>query len=47
MAKTLIKADLETISGEPAGVFMSRIMNDLNLVREAFVRWPITWCAIV
>ena len=38
MAKTLIKADLETISGEPAGVFMSRIMNDLNLVREAFVR---------
>ncbi len=38
MAKTLIKADLETISGEPAGAFMSRIMNDLNLVREAFVR---------
>ena len=38
MAKTLIKADLETISGEPAGVFMSRIMNDLNLVREAVVR---------
>ena len=38
MTKTLIKADLETISGEPAGVFMSRIMNDLNLVREAFVR---------
>ena len=38
MAKTLIKADLETISGEPAGVFMSRIINDLNLVREAFVR---------
>ena len=38
MAKTLIKADLETISGEPAGVFMSRIMNDLNLVREVFVR---------
>jgi len=38
MAKTLIEADLQTISGEPAGVFMSRIMNDLNLVREAFVR---------
>ena len=38
MAKNLIKADLQTISGEPAGVFMSRIMNDLNLVREAFVR---------
>jgi subfamily B ATP-binding cassette protein MsbA len=38
MAKTLIEADLKTISGEPAGVFMSRIMNDLNLVREALVR---------
>ncbi|HAE09417.1 MAG TPA: ABC transporter permease, partial [Alphaproteobacteria bacterium] len=38
MAKTLIEADLATISREPAGVFMSRIMNDLNLVREALVR---------
>ena len=38
MAKNMIEADLQTISGEPAGVFMSRIMNDLNLVREAFVR---------
>ena len=38
MAKTLIEADLQTISREPAGVFMSRIMNDLNLVREALVR---------
>jgi subfamily B ATP-binding cassette protein MsbA len=38
MAKTLIEADLATISREPAGVFMSRIMNDLNLVREAIVR---------
>ena len=38
MARTLIEADLQTISGEPAGVFMSRIMNDLNLVREALVR---------
>ena len=38
MAKNLIEADLKTISREPAGVFMSRIMNDLNLVREAFVR---------
>ena len=38
MAKTLIDADLQTISREPAGVFMSRIMNDLNLVREALVR---------
>ena len=38
MARTLIEADLQTISGEPAGVFISRIMNDLNLVREALVR---------
>jgi subfamily B ATP-binding cassette protein MsbA len=38
MAKTLIAADLQTITREPAGVFMSRIMNDLNLVREALVR---------
>ena len=38
MAKNMIEADLQTISGEPAGVFMSRIINDLNLVREAFVR---------
>ena len=38
MARTLIEADLQTISCEPAGVFMSRIMNDLNLVREALVR---------
>jgi subfamily B ATP-binding cassette protein MsbA len=38
MAKSLIEADLQTITQEPAGVFMSRIMNDLNLVREAFVR---------
>ena len=38
MASTLIEADLQTISAEPAGIFMSRIMNDLNLVREALVR---------
>ncbi|MGB2437542.1 MAG: ABC transporter ATP-binding protein [Candidatus Puniceispirillaceae bacterium] len=38
MAKTLMEADLQTITREPAGVFMSRIMNDLNLVREALVR---------
>ena len=38
MAKNLIEADLQTITREPAGVFMSRIMNDLNLLREAFVR---------
>ncbi len=38
MAKSLIKADLAVVTKEPAGVFMSQIMNDLNLVREAFVR---------
>lgn len=38
MAKSLIEADLAVVTREPAGVFMSRIMNDLNLVREAFVR---------
>ncbi|MGC6520605.1 MAG: ABC transporter ATP-binding protein [Candidatus Puniceispirillaceae bacterium] len=38
MARTLIEADLAVLSGEPAGAFMSRIMNDLNLVREAAVR---------
>ncbi len=38
MAKSLIEADLQTITREPVGVFMSRIMNDLNLLREAFVR---------
>ena len=38
MAKSLIEADLSVVTREPAGTFMSRIMNDLNLVREAFVR---------
>ena len=38
MARTLIDADLAVLSREPAGAFMSRIMNDLNLVREAAVR---------
>jgi len=38
MARTLIEADLAVLSREPAGAFMSRIMNDLNLVREAAVR---------
>ncbi len=38
MAKSLIEADLALVTREPAGAFMSRIMNDLNLVREAFVR---------
>ena len=38
MARTLIEADLAVLLREPAGAFMSRIMNDLNLVREAAVR---------
>ena len=38
MARTLINADLGMLTREPAGAFMSRIMNDLNLVREAAVR---------
>ena len=38
MARTLIDADLAVLTREPAGAFMSRIMNDLNLVREAAVR---------
>ena len=38
MARRLIDADLATIMAEPAGAFVSRIMNDLKLVREAFVR---------
>ncbi len=38
MTRTLIEADLQTVTREPAGAFISRIMNDLNLVREALVR---------
>ena len=38
MARTLIEADIRIISREPSGAFISRIMNDLNLVREALVR---------
>ena len=38
MARALINADLGVLTREPAGAFMSRIMNDLNLVREAAVR---------
>ena len=38
MAHRLIDADLARVTAEPAGAFISRIMNDLNLVREAFVR---------
>jgi len=38
MSHRLIDSDLATLTAEPAGAFISRIMNDLNLVREAFVR---------
>ena len=38
MTRTLIEADLQTVTREPAGAFISRIMNDLNLVRDALVR---------
>ena len=38
MAAHLIDADLGWVSSEPAGAFISRIMNDLNIVREALVR---------
>ena len=38
MAAHLIDADLSWLTSEPAGAFISRIMNDLNLVREALVR---------
>ena len=38
MARALITADLGVLTRQPAGAFMSRIMNDLNLVREAAVR---------
>ena len=34
MARALIVADLGVLTREPAGAFMSRIMNDLNLVRD-------------
>ena len=38
MAAHLIDADLSWLTSEPVGAFISRIMNDLNLVREALVR---------
>lgn len=38
MTSHLIDADLSWLSAEPAGSFISRIMNDLNIVREALVR---------
>ena len=38
MVTHLIDADLSWLTGEPTGSFISRIMNDLNIVREALVR---------
>ena len=38
MSAKLVHADLAVLLREPAGAFMSRVMNDLNLVREACVR---------
>ncbi len=38
MSAHLIDADLAVIMAEPAGAYISRIMNDLNMVREALVR---------
>lgn len=38
MITHLIDADLSWLSKEPTGSFISRIMNDLNIVREALVR---------
>ena len=38
MSAHLITSDLAIVTAEPAGAFISRIMNDLNLVREALVR---------
>ena len=38
MARYLVDADLAFVTGESSGVFISRIMNDLNLLREAIIR---------
>ena len=38
MINHLIEADLSWLTREPTGSFISRIMNDLNIVREALVR---------
>lgn len=38
MITHLIDADLSWLTSEPSGSFISRIMNDLNIVREALVR---------
>ena len=38
MSHHLMDADLALVTAEPSGAFISRIMNDLNLVREAIIR---------
>ena len=38
MASKLIEADLSLITSQPPGHFVSRIVNDLNLIRDALVR---------
>ena len=43
MAAHLIRADLAVVTALPAGEFVSRLMNDVQLIREALMR-PIIWC---
>ena len=38
MTSTLIDSDLSLISSQPPGHYVSRIFNDLNLIRDALVR---------
>ncbi len=38
MSSAMIESDIATISSQPPGHFVSRIVNDLNLVRDALVR---------
>ena len=38
MTSTLIDSDLSLISSQPPGHYVSRIVNDLNLIRDALVR---------
>ena len=38
MTSNLIEADLSLITSQPPGHFVSRIVNDLNLIRDALVR---------
>lgn len=38
MAAHLIRADLAVVTAQPAGEFVSRLMNDVQLIREALMR---------